>query len=381
MVTGTASINQVITTKTEKNFFQIISDHLAKSLIDSLKSLAGYGAGFIQQIEYWMGRDVGVYDEDGTKWIFNTYGEWQGKYPYLSISQIGRILRTLEKEGYIRSARSSELRKTCPKFPRHFSPSDRTKFYTVVKTPPCKGIQDSTAETLDMTQSSPVNVPTCTHELSTYIQKNTQKNNNTAETKQDSVVVKNDSDLKTKKIQIAQEKPEVEPEVEPEKVQVPIQNEVKPEIQEQTIQEQDEALLQQAEDLGVKLNPQLIKFLLSVPIESFKKGLDVLKSSSKKKKIQNPAGFIRKAVAEGWEVNVEPVVILSESHKAFKEWYESAPKSSEGLLDVPINQLPKDWNNDYMVYLAPPLGRPLGNAPYEMVKWEFARKIVTPQRE
>ena len=357
MVTETASIYQAITTKTEKNFFQIISDNLAKSLIESLKSMAGYGAGFIQQIEYWMGRDVGVYDEDGTKWIFNTYGEWQAKYPYLSISQIGRILRTLEKEGYIRSARSSELRKTCPKFPHHFSPSDRTKFYTVVKSPPCTAVESPPAETLDMTQCSLVNLPSFTSESSTYIQINTQKNNNTQpEIKKNSVV----EDQVKSQIQ---------------KIPVLLENKVEPVIQEQTIQETEISLLKEAQSLGVKLNPQIIKFLLSVPIECFEKGLKVLKSSSQKKTVKNPAGFIRKAITEGWEVSPEKETSVSENHKAFQEWYEAAPKSCEGLLDVPMNQLPKDFNNEFMVYLAPPLGRPIGNAPYEVVRWEFARNI------
>ena len=189
------------------------------------------------------------------------------------------------------------------------------------------------------------------------------------------------SEPKLEIVNLSEPKPETinlsEPEVDSsESISAPAETEPKNEINRKADDQLD-----QINELGVRLNPVLAKLVRMTSSEIVAKAIEAYKKYKHQKSIKNPAGFIRQAITEGWEVPEEKETPASKNRKAFKEWYESAPKSNEGLIDVPINQLPKDWNNDYMVYLAPPLGRPLGNAPYEMVKWEFARKIVTPQRE
>lgn len=73
----------------------------------------------LQQLSYWIGNDhSGVY-EDGRKWIYNTYADWQKQIMFLSERTIQRVVLSLEEKGIILSAMFREKK------------GDRTKYYTI----------------------------------------------------------------------------------------------------------------------------------------------------------------------------------------------------------------------------------------------------------
>jgi len=75
----------------------------------------------IQQIHYWLeiNKKKNHNYRDGKYWTYNTYPEWHEQFPFWSESTIKRIMRGLEKEGYIISTQYNK--KTY----------DKTKWYTI----------------------------------------------------------------------------------------------------------------------------------------------------------------------------------------------------------------------------------------------------------
>ena len=72
----------------------------------------------INQIHYWINDpDVGI-EEEGEKWIYNTYEEWQKNFPFWSISTIKRIFAGLEKGGLIISRQFNAKKRDMKKFYR-----------------------------------------------------------------------------------------------------------------------------------------------------------------------------------------------------------------------------------------------------------------------
>lgn len=412
-------------------YYQIIFDTLGKNLKNILKSLAGYAAGFIQQLGYWLNNEnVGIYDDLGNKWIYNAYWEWQKKYPYLSIGQIGRIARTLEKLGIIRSTRSSDLKKAgCAELGPHFSTYDRTKYYTINQDVLDKYMNtDLESKDAQTTQNPNLHIRTIDHSVVNDRSSTSERcsiykeiplddpNNTVVEDKNKNIkpsspnelnlnqaIANIESDSKdqnsppvvleaTNEIQIGDvlqnmtqaiqtgATVDAQPTNEPPPTYSP-----PPENCPKATKQQNE-LLDLAEDLGVKLNPQLTKFLLETTIEDLKRGLKVLREQRRNGQVKSPAGLLRKAISEKWipsedeksnnpsdpHPNHGKVIFTQE----FLEWYHSTPKSPQGLLDIPISQLSSGYCGEPLVYLAPPLGKPLGNAPYEVIKWTLAKQII-----
>jgi hypothetical protein len=68
---------------------------------------------FIQRIHYWLQNAKSGYRLlDGSKWIFNGYKEWQEQMPWLSVGQIGRIVRDLEQRGWLISDHFYNLKRS-----------------------------------------------------------------------------------------------------------------------------------------------------------------------------------------------------------------------------------------------------------------------------
>lgn len=75
----------------------------------------------LQQVHYWLGpkRKSGKV-LDSTRWIFNSYAEWQEQFPFFTEKVIGNAIRSLEKQGYLLSRQDlNEIG------------SDRRKWYTI----------------------------------------------------------------------------------------------------------------------------------------------------------------------------------------------------------------------------------------------------------
>ena len=75
---------------------------------------------FLQQLHYWLtsSEKNGIYYQD-KRWIYNTYQDWQQQLKIVSISTVRRVVKKLEKFGFI----------TCRKLNK--KRSDQTKWYTI----------------------------------------------------------------------------------------------------------------------------------------------------------------------------------------------------------------------------------------------------------
>lgn len=72
---------------------------------------------FVQQLHYWL--KYSKHDYDGSKWVYNTYEEWQKQFTFWSISTIQRITIKLEKMNIIKVGN----------YNRH--KMDKTKWYSI----------------------------------------------------------------------------------------------------------------------------------------------------------------------------------------------------------------------------------------------------------
>lgn len=75
----------------------------------------------LQQIHYWINnsRNKG-YEQDGFKWVYNTYKEWQeNNFPFWSENTIQRVFASLEEKGLVISIQPMK------------SKYDRTKYYRI----------------------------------------------------------------------------------------------------------------------------------------------------------------------------------------------------------------------------------------------------------
>jgi len=74
----------------------------------------------IQQLHYWLGniKNAGRV-ENGEKWVYNTYEEWQeGNFPFWSVDKIQRLFLKLEKQGVVISAQLDAKSRDMKKFYR-----------------------------------------------------------------------------------------------------------------------------------------------------------------------------------------------------------------------------------------------------------------------
>lgn len=58
---------------------------------------------FLQQVQYWISREAGIYAH-GHRWIYNTVRQWQEQFPFWSESTIKRTISSLEKQQVLFSA-------------------------------------------------------------------------------------------------------------------------------------------------------------------------------------------------------------------------------------------------------------------------------------
>jgi len=75
----------------------------------------------IQQIHYWLENkhNTGRVDENGQKWVFNTYEQWkEDNFPFWSVDKIQRTFLNLEKLGVVISAQLDAKKRDMTKFYR-----------------------------------------------------------------------------------------------------------------------------------------------------------------------------------------------------------------------------------------------------------------------
>ena len=75
----------------------------------------------LQQLHYWLNnpKSEGRVDENGIKWVYNTYAEWKEKdFPFWSEDKIQRVFLDLEKIGLVISAKLDAHKRDMRKFYR-----------------------------------------------------------------------------------------------------------------------------------------------------------------------------------------------------------------------------------------------------------------------
>jgi len=74
----------------------------------------------LQRLDYWLTRDTVGMVINGTRWIYNTYEEWQEtNFPFWSTKTIQRTFTKLEKKGLVISQQAAK---------KHY---DRKKYYRI----------------------------------------------------------------------------------------------------------------------------------------------------------------------------------------------------------------------------------------------------------
>lgn len=109
------------TTDELDRFLQIdnlLEDEQPLVIKPKLAKLIGLNEAIVlQQIKYWIKKSRHEYG--GTKWVYNSYQEWQKQFPFWSVSTIKRIFLSLESQGLIISGNFNKEQR------------DRTKWYTL----------------------------------------------------------------------------------------------------------------------------------------------------------------------------------------------------------------------------------------------------------
>lgn len=74
----------------------------------------------VQQLHYWLNnpKSEGRIDEEGNKWIYNTYEEWQENFPFWSTDKIQRIFLKLEELGVVIARQLDAKKRDMRKFYR-----------------------------------------------------------------------------------------------------------------------------------------------------------------------------------------------------------------------------------------------------------------------
>lgn len=88
----------------------------------SLASVIGLNEAIVlQQIHYWISNTKNKgYEQDGYKWVYNTYKEWQeNNFPFWSENTVQRVFASLEENGLVVSIQPMK------------SKYDRTKYYRI----------------------------------------------------------------------------------------------------------------------------------------------------------------------------------------------------------------------------------------------------------
>ena len=97
----------------------LLIDESPLQVLPSLAVAIGLEEAIIlQQLHYWLSnqKNAGRVDQDGNKWVFNTYEEWQAdNFPFWNTTKIQRLFLSLEKSGVVIStqldAKKHDMRK------------------------------------------------------------------------------------------------------------------------------------------------------------------------------------------------------------------------------------------------------------------------------
>lgn len=95
----------------------LINDYAIPLSITLAERVGLHEAIFLQQLHYWLQDSKNIHD--GHKWVYNTYQDWHEQMPFLTVNQIRRIVRELEKRDLIITGNFNRMK------------LDKTKWYRI----------------------------------------------------------------------------------------------------------------------------------------------------------------------------------------------------------------------------------------------------------
>ncbi|MFS0783593.1 conserved phage C-terminal domain-containing protein [Bacillus sp. 1P06AnD] len=79
---------------------RLLLDDKPLIILPSLAEVIGLNESIIlQQLHYWLKESQNF--KEGSRWVYNTYGDWQKQFPFWSVSTIRRTITKLESLGLI----------------------------------------------------------------------------------------------------------------------------------------------------------------------------------------------------------------------------------------------------------------------------------------
>lgn len=138
-------------------------------VLPSLAKAIGLNEAIVtQQVHYWLVNpyNAGYIDEQGNKWVFNSYPDWQdGNFPFWSIPTIQRTFASCEALGILLSAQFDKSKRNMRKYYRidyeQLDSMDNIKLIrsTISHRHDVKGNTESTSKTTPKSQKGAGNNP------------------------------------------------------------------------------------------------------------------------------------------------------------------------------------------------------------------------------
>lgn len=300
------------------------------------------GALILQQIHYWL--EKSKHTIDGCKWIYNSYESWHRQFPFISLRTIKREVAALRDLQLIRVERFQKHR------------WNQTNWYTIdyqrleafssltVSTGSNRSGQSVPVDCANLPPSitktsaseTSINTTTPTHhpvkekdkqgELLTELA-------STADTLKQELTTNSSCQPPSQKDQEIAKSPGTQG---PHQSMKPLPSKcyikVKPTETKTSLTPNQvnlaavEPLLKQAEDLGIRLNQNLQKLVLSATVETIRNALGVLKQSLESRKpLKNPAGLLAEAIKQQWKPSqTQDACAPQKAVEGFTEWFNLA---------------------------------------------------------
>lgn len=101
------------------NYSPLLINEPPLLFIPSLAKVIGLNEAIVvQQLHYWLNNPNTGIEQDGYKWVFNTYEEWAKNFTFWSTSTIQRIFANLEKSGVVITAQLKKNQRDMTKYYR-----------------------------------------------------------------------------------------------------------------------------------------------------------------------------------------------------------------------------------------------------------------------
>lgn len=298
------------------------------------------GALILQQIHYWLEKSKHMID--GCRWIYNSYESWHQQFPFLSLKTIKRAVAELRALQLLRVERFQKHR------------WNQTNWYTidyerlealVSRIVPTQSNRLGQSVPIDQVNLSQSVTKTSNTEISTRT--TTPTHHPVLEEDRQGKIVPSlglaTIPLEETKEAVSRKLPGQEGKeaklLKPEQIHLQAKSLApKPHTQSNSTEAETtpdlnqidsataEPLLKQVEDLGIRLNQNLRKLVLSATVETIKNALGVLKQNLESRKpLKNPPGLLAEAIKQQWKPSQAQDACTPQKAPAdFTEWFNLA---------------------------------------------------------